>query len=161
MANIDRIEKSVVLHAPLDRVWRAIADATEFGRWFGVRVDGPFVAGSVVNAEMTGTLIDEAVAAEQCAHPHGPFPLQIVSVQPRRQLAFRWNPLPGTEFAELFTLVEFTLSETADGVRLTVVESGFDALPAGPRRSAWTDNDRGWTIQLDLVGRYVTDPAWA
>ncbi|WP_406817906.1 hypothetical protein [Mycobacterium sp. M23085] len=25
-------------------MWRAIRDAEEFGRWFGVRFDGPFVA---------------------------------------------------------------------------------------------------------------------
>jgi uncharacterized protein YndB with AHSA1/START domain len=40
----DRIEKQVVLRAPMDRVWRAISDSQEFGRWFGVRIDGPFVA---------------------------------------------------------------------------------------------------------------------
>jgi uncharacterized protein YndB with AHSA1/START domain len=32
--NIDRIEKQVVLRAPLDRVWRAISDSQEFGQWF-------------------------------------------------------------------------------------------------------------------------------
>ena len=42
----DRIEKHVVLRAPLDRVWRAVSDSREFGLWFGVRVDGPFVAGT-------------------------------------------------------------------------------------------------------------------
>jgi uncharacterized protein YndB with AHSA1/START domain len=31
----DRIEKEVFLRARLDRVWRAISDADEFGRWFG------------------------------------------------------------------------------------------------------------------------------
>jgi uncharacterized protein YndB with AHSA1/START domain len=40
----DRIEKRVMLRASLDRVWRAISDSEEFGRWFGVRFDGPFVA---------------------------------------------------------------------------------------------------------------------
>lgn len=42
----DRIEKSAVLRAPLDRVWRAISDSEQFGTWFGMRVDGPFAAGS-------------------------------------------------------------------------------------------------------------------
>ena len=43
-----KIEKQVVLRAPLERVWRAISDSQEFGRWFGVSIDGPFVAGRSV-----------------------------------------------------------------------------------------------------------------
>jgi len=42
----DRIEKKVLLRAPLDRVWRAISDAKEFGAWFGVAFDGLFAAGA-------------------------------------------------------------------------------------------------------------------
>jgi len=55
----DRIEKEVVLRAPLERVWRAISDADEFGRWFGVRFDGPFVAGTSVTGVITPTTVDE------------------------------------------------------------------------------------------------------
>ena len=44
-ASTDRIEKTVLLRAPLARVWRAVSDAKEFGTWFGVEFDGPFVAG--------------------------------------------------------------------------------------------------------------------
>ena len=46
--NPDRIEKEVLLKAPLDRVWRAISHADEFGQWFGVRFDGPFEPGASV-----------------------------------------------------------------------------------------------------------------
>ena len=58
----DRIEKQVVLRAPLDRVWRAISDSGQFGQWFGVRIDGPFVAGASVTATITPTTVDEEVA---------------------------------------------------------------------------------------------------
>ena len=61
----DRIEKEVVLRAPLERVWRAISDADEFGRWFGVRFDGPFVAGATVTGVITPTEVDEEVAKMQ------------------------------------------------------------------------------------------------
>jgi uncharacterized protein YndB with AHSA1/START domain len=40
-----RIEKTIVLKATLERVWRAISDSACFGMWFGVEIDGPFVAG--------------------------------------------------------------------------------------------------------------------
>ena len=64
----DRIEMEVVLRAPLERVWRAISDADEFGRWFGVRFDAPFVAGTSVTGVITPTTVDNQVAAAQEQH---------------------------------------------------------------------------------------------
>ncbi|MDT5224415.1 MAG: hypothetical protein QOG19_1822, partial [Mycobacterium sp.] len=63
--NTDRIEKQVLLRAPLERVWQAITDAEQFGRWFGVRFDGPFVPGGSVTAAMTPTTVDDDVAKRQ------------------------------------------------------------------------------------------------
>lgn len=67
----------------------------------------------------------------------------------------------GEQFADLTTLVEFTLSEVDDGVLLQIVESGFDALPADRRAGAFSDNSQGWAEQLKLIGRYVTAAQWA
>lgn len=156
----DRIEKSAVLRAPLDRVWAAIADSEKFGAWFGMKVAGPFVAGTTVDAVMTGTAVDEEIAAEQRAYEGVGFPLQIVAVEPKTRFAFRWNPLSEPEFAGLTTLVEFTLREVDGGVLLDIVESGFDALPPDRRDAAFADNSGGWAAQLDLIGRYVTEPQW-
>ena len=64
----DRIEKETFLRAPLARVWRAISDADEFGQWFGVRFDGPFVAGTSVTGVITPTTVDEEVARRQEPH---------------------------------------------------------------------------------------------
>src|SRR3569833_90045 len=47
----DRIEKKMLLRAPLDRVWGAISEAKQFGSWFGVRFDGEFAAGAGVHGE--------------------------------------------------------------------------------------------------------------
>jgi uncharacterized protein YndB with AHSA1/START domain len=41
----DRVEKTIELRAPVSRVWRALTDHVEFGAWFRVRLDGPFVPG--------------------------------------------------------------------------------------------------------------------
>ena len=153
--SIDRIEKQALLKAPLDRVWRAISDSAAFGTWFGMSIDGPFVAGTTVAGVMTPTAVDDAVAERQRPHAGGAAPLQIVAVEPRRRLAFRWNPVPGPEYSHLTTLVEFTLTETADGVILDIVESGFDAIPDEARRSAFDANSEGWSIQAELVGKYL------
>jgi uncharacterized protein YndB with AHSA1/START domain len=157
----DRIEKRVLLRAPLDRVWRAISDAEEFGRWFGVRFEGPFVAGSSVTAAIAPTTVDHEVAKRQEAHAGVKSTWQIVAVEPRRRFAYRWHPFavdPGIDYdREPTTLVEFTLSETPDGVLLTITESGFDAIPAARRSASFEANAEGWAIQTDLVRRYLED----
>ena len=155
----DRIEKRVVLRASLDRVWRAISDADEFGRWFGVRFDGPFVAGGFVTATITPTTVDDAVAKRQQPHTGVQSSWEIVAVEPRRRFAYRWHPFavdPGVDYAhEPTTLVEFILAETPDGVLLTIVESGFDAIPEARRGASFEANSEGWAIQTDLVRKYL------
>lgn len=157
----DRIEKSAVLHAPLERVWNAVGDSAQFGTWFGMAIDQPFVEGATVTAVMSATEVDDEIAAQQKPYAGAACPLQIVTVDPPKRLAFRWNPLPDPEFADVTTLVEFTLTEVDDGVLLEIVESGFDALPASHRTTAFENNSGGWAAQLRLVGRYVTEPQWA
>ena len=151
----------MVLRAPLDRVWRAISDSQEFGRWFGVRVDGPFVAGTSVTATITGTTVDDKVAEMQRPHvgatgkladrrggTAAPIRLSLASVRgrTRRRLRTR-NPS---------TLVEFTLSEAPDGVLLRIVESGFDAIPEARRAIAFEANSEGWAMQTELVRKYLS-----
>lgn len=155
----DRIEKEVVLRAPLDRVWRAISDADEFGRWFGVRFDGPFVEGASVTGVITPTTVDDDVAQAQEQHAGKSDTWQIVAVEPKRRLAFRWHPYavePGTDYSqEPTTLVEFTLTEGNDGVLLRIVESGFDNIPAERRALAFEQNSEGWAKQTELVRKYL------
>ena len=153
----DRIQKQVVLRAPLDRVWRAITDAEQFGHWFGVRFDGPFVAGRPVSATITPTTVDDEVAKRQEPHAGAQSTWQIVAIEPKRRFAYRWQPCAGEPDVDdgPTTLVEFTLAETPDGVLLTITESGFDAIPAARRASSFEANSEGWAMQTDLVRRYL------
>jgi uncharacterized protein YndB with AHSA1/START domain len=156
----DRIEKEVLLRAPLERVWRAISDADEFGQWFGVRFDGPFVPGTSVTGVITPTTVDEDVARAQEPYAGKSDTWHIVAVEPKRRLAFRWHPYgveSGVDYSqEPTTLVEFTLDETADGVHLRIVESGFANIPAERRASAFEANSEGWAAQTELVRKYLT-----
>lgn len=156
-----RIEKRVSLHAPLERVWRAISDAEEFGRWFGVRFDGPFVPGASVAAVITPTTVDDEVAKRQEPHAGVTSTWHIVAVEPPRRFAYRWHPFAVGEDVdydrEPTTLVEFTLSEEPDGVLLTITESGFEDIPEARRPSSFEANAQGWAIQTDLVRRYLEE----
>ena len=102
-----------MLRAPLDRVWRADHDSQEFGQWFGVCIDGPFVAGTSVNATITGTTVDEEVAEMQALDAGAQATWQIVAVEPPRRFAYRWHFFAvdgGVDYGnEPATLVEFTL----------------------------------------------------
>lgn len=153
----DRIEKQVVLRATLDRVWRAISDSGEFGQWFGVRFDGPFVAGASVSATITPTSVDAEVARLQEPHAGNRGTWHIVAIEPQWRFAYRWHPfaMDADVEDEPMTLVEFTLDETPDGVLLTIVESGFDALPLSRRSTAFEANTGGWEHQARLVRKYL------
>jgi uncharacterized protein YndB with AHSA1/START domain len=155
----DRIEKQVLLRAPLSRVWRALTDHTEFGQWFGVRFDAPFRPGASVSGVITPTTMDEEIAKEQKPYAGMRFTIVVDRIEPEKAFSFRWNPYAMDETVdfsnEVKTLVEFTLQETADGVLLKVVESGFNQVPLERRAAAFTANEGGWTMQMTLIRKYV------
>ena len=49
----------------------------------------------------------------------------------------------------------FELEESAGGTTLTVVESGFNRIPAARRAKAFEMNDQGWSGQMKLIEKYV------
>jgi uncharacterized protein YndB with AHSA1/START domain len=155
----DRIEKKVLLHASLKRVWRALADSGEFGSWFGVRFDGGFAPGAAVHGVITPTTVDAAVAKAQEPYAGKRFEIVVEKMEAERLFSFRWHPHavePDFDYsAEPMTLVEFTLEEVKEGVMLTVTESGFDQIPLSRRATAFTANDGGWGMVVGLIAKYV------
>lgn len=155
----DAILKTVVLAAPLERVWAAISDSAQFGRWFGATFEGPFVAGQRVAGRIVPTALDASVAKLQEPYDGAPLDVVVVRVEPMRHLSFRWHPYeaePGEE--QVTTLVEFDLHPVAEGTRLTVTESGFDAVPLARRAQAFAQNEDGWSHQARLIAAYLALP---
>lgn len=146
--NTDRIERSIVLRAPRSRVWNALSDARQFGQWFGVALEGDFVAGQRVQGQITME-----------GYTHLRMDIVVEKLVPERALSWRWHPAaidPGVDYShEPSTLVEFTLEEAQGGTKLTVVESGFDRLPVERRELAFRANDRGWATQLEAIAGHV------
>ena len=145
----DRIEKQIELKAPLSRVWRALTDYREFGEWFRVKLEGPFVEGQV--------------ARGQVLHPgyeHVVWQAVVQRIEPERLFSFTWHPYavdPKVDYStETPTLVEFRLEKSAGGTLLKLTESGFDKIPAGRRSEAFLRNDNGWTAQMKNIESYVT-----
>jgi uncharacterized protein YndB with AHSA1/START domain len=155
----DRIEKKVLLRAPRKRVWRALADSKEFGHWFGMKFDGPFTPGAVVRGVISPSKVNAEVAQAQKAHEGVAFDITIEKMEPERLFSYRWHPgavEPGMDYsAEPMTLVEFVLEETAEGVLLTIRETGFDRIPLARRAKAFTANEGGWTIMVKVIEEYL------
>lgn len=155
----DRIEKQILLRAPIARVFSAISRSEEFGIWFGVAFDGPFVAGRRITGTLRPTKVDTEVAKLQEPFDGMPFDVTVERIEPPRLFSFRWHPHavePGADYSkEPFTLVEFELSEVDGGTRLKITESGFDQVPLERRAKAFTENEGGWEHQTKLVEKYL------
>lgn len=157
--NITQIEKSILLRTSMKRVWRALADPIEFGSWFGMRVEGPFEPGRILRVAIAPTTVDPEVAKLQKPYEGFPFEIRIVRVEPQRVFSFRWtlSEKPLQDYSrEPTTLVEFTVQQERDGVRLTVTESDFEQLPAEHRERLRARNEQGWALQMKLVERYLS-----
>ncbi len=155
----DRIEKQVVLKAPRDRVWAALTDSKQFGAWFGCAMEGPFVAGKTITGRMVPTEVDAEVATMQEPFRGMPIELAVDRIEPKDRFSFRWHPFAiekNFDYAgETMTLVTFELRDVPGGTELRITESGFDKLPADRREKAFMSNEGGWTLQLQLITKYL------
>jgi uncharacterized protein YndB with AHSA1/START domain len=155
----DRIEKNILLHAPLKRVCRALSDSTEFGTWFGMKFESQFAPGAVMRGIIVPTTVDADVAKGQKAYEGLAFEIVVDQMQPERLFSFRWHPgavEPDIDYSvEPTTLVTFALEQAADGVILTVTESGFERIPLERRAKAFAQNERGWSMVVTLIAKYL------
>ena len=144
----DRIEKEVTLDAPRSRVWRALTEVEQFNSWFGVNLAMPFAPGAEVSGQISIR-----------GYEHVKMTIWIEKMEPEHFFSFRWHPYavePGVDYsAEPTTLVSFTLEDAGDGTQLTIVESGFDAIPESRRARAFSMNSSGWNGQAENIRKYL------
>ena len=144
----DRIEKRIVLNAPVSRVWRALTDYREFGEWFRVKLDGPFVVGQVSRGHITYP-----------GYEHLQWEAVVQKMEAERLFSFAWHPYavdPKKDYStETPTLVEFRLEKSETGTLLLLTESGFDKIPADRRADAFRMNEGGWGQQMKNIETYV------
>jgi len=148
MSNL--IEKQIELNAPVSRVWRALTDYREFGEWFRVKLDGPFVAGEISTGHITYP-----------GYEHLKWEAVVQKMEPERLFSFTWHPYavdPKVDYSkEPATLVEFRLEPKDKGTVLYLTESGFDALPKDRRFEAFRMNEDGWTEQMTNIENHLKE----
>lgn len=143
-----RIDKRLEIKAPLASVWRALTDYREFGEWFGVKLDGPFVAGQVSTGRITYP-----------GYEHLKWEAVVQRIEPETYFSYTWHPYaidPAVDYSkEAPTLVEFRLQKASGGTILRVTESGFEKIPAHRLQEALRKNDGGWAEQMKNIEKYV------
>jgi uncharacterized protein YndB with AHSA1/START domain len=147
-----QIEKQIEIAAPVSRVWQALTDSRQFGEWFKVKMDDPFVAGKPASGQIT--------------HPgyeHVRMTIHIQAIEPEKLFSYTWHPYatdPKVDYSkEEPTLVEFRLQPTATGTLLTITESGFENVPSERRAEAFRRNEGGWAQQAKNIQAYVSKAA--
>jgi len=152
MTTTDRIEKRATLKAP-----------------FGFQLEGPFEPGAKIRGTFTGELDEDALIEHQKRLGVKPSKVKlppknavfctVERVDPERYFSFRWVPYGIDAEAdpenEPTTLVELRLEPAPQGTLLTIVESGFDRVPAHRRDRAFRMNEGGWTSQAENLRKYV------
>jgi uncharacterized protein YndB with AHSA1/START domain len=143
-----RIEKHIDLKASPSRVWKALTDHNEFGQWFGVKLEAPFVVGKTVAGKLTYSGFE---------HLH--WAVDVKQMEPERLFSFTWHPyavdVTVDYTKETPTLVAFTLEARSGGTHLVVTESGFEKIPANRRLEAFRMDEEGWIEQLENIAKYV------
>jgi uncharacterized protein YndB with AHSA1/START domain len=146
----NRIEKKIELKAPVSRVWRALTDYREFGEWFRVKLDGPFIPGKTSTGHITWP-----------GYEHLKWEAVVQDMEPEQYFSYTWHPYavdPSADHStETPTLVEFRLEKTATGTLLMVTESGFEDVPSERRLEAFRKNEGGWAQQMKNIEAYVAE----
>jgi uncharacterized protein YndB with AHSA1/START domain len=140
MAFPDRIERTLELAHPPEKVWAAITTAEGLGTWFGNKATIDLRPGG--SAQLTW---DDGGTAN----------LRVERVEEPTVFAFTWHIYGLSEDDPRRTYVEFTLEPIGEATRLTVVESGFAQLSDDAYRAAFDGNTDGWARELGELVDYL------
>ena len=148
VAELSRIDRTIEIDAPPDRVWRALTNADELSAWLQVSIEGDIAPGS----EVWMTSVHPEHAGQR-------FRVRFTEMTAPRRFVWEWHPGavdPSVDYgSEPRTTVTFTLEPSERGTRLSVSETGFDAVSLARRAKVYSDNSQGWLTVLVWLKTYV------
>lgn len=147
-SELTRIDRSIEIRASPERVWRALTNRDERSAWFHVAIEGQIAEGS----EVWMTTTHPGYAGMR-------FQVRFLEMRPPTLFVWEWHPGavdPGIDYAkEPRTRVTSTLMEQSGRTRLSVAETGFDAISLARRAKVYQDNTQGWTEILVWLRDYA------
>jgi uncharacterized protein YndB with AHSA1/START domain len=145
---IGRIDRTIEVDAPPQRVWRALTDPAELSAWFKVTIEGTIAAGTV--AQMTST---------HAGYEGQRFKVWFIELTPPRRMVWQWHPGevdPSFDYtSEARTTVTFELEPSGSGTRVILSETGFDEISLARRAKVFSDNSQGWSEVLTWLQRHA------
>jgi uncharacterized protein YndB with AHSA1/START domain len=140
MAFPDRIERTVQIAQPPEKVWAALTTAEGLSAWFGDEAAIDLRPGGSARMRWaSGATVQ----------------MRVERVEEPAVFGFTWQIYGLPEDDPRRTYVEFTLEPAGPGTRLTVVESGFAQLPPDAYRKAYDANTQGWAGELGELAAYL------
>jgi uncharacterized protein YndB with AHSA1/START domain len=141
----DTIERTIVLPVSRERAWTAITDPKQISEWFQNTWEFELAPGAPIHFDFGEWGIHRG---------------RVETVEPMDRVVYRWThgedpdrTIPIDQVPS--TLMEFRLQDDDGAIRLTVVESGFAALPDELRNDALRNNTQGWEEQMGNISRYL------
>jgi uncharacterized protein YndB with AHSA1/START domain len=148
VAEMSRIDRTIEIQAPPERVWRALTDTRELSAWFQVAIEGDIAPGQ----EVWMTTVHTEHAGQR-------FRARFVEMTPPTRFVWQWYPGevdPNVDYSrEPRTTVTFTLEPSESGTRLSVAETGFNEISLARRAKVYEDNSQGWTVVLVWLLKYA------
>lgn len=132
------VTRSLVIHAPPDKVWQKLTDGASIAIWL---------------TEFRFTTFEPGARFTMPAGDDSP-PGVLVTIEPPHRFAFRWTAEQGHDD---MTLVSFTLEPVAGGTLVTVTESGFEKLDPAIRQAPFERNSRGWGYALEGLAKLAEE----
>lgn len=147
-AEMSRIDRTIDVNAPPDRVWRVLTNAKDLAAWFHVTIDGDIAAG----AEVWMTSMSPEYEGVR-------FLVRFKEMTAERRFVWEWHPGavdPAVDYSrEPWTTVTFTLEPSGRGTRLSVSETGFNEISLARRAKVFKDNSQGWTEVMVWIQKYA------
>ena len=148
VVDLSRIDRTIEIDAPPERVWRALTNAKELGAWFQVEIEGDVAP----NTEVWMTSTHKGYEGQR-------FRVKFTEITPPHRLAWQWHPgevESGVDYSrEPRTTVTFTLEPSGRGTRVRVSETGFDLIGLARREKVYKDNSQGWPEVLQWLRTYA------
>jgi len=145
---LDRIDRTIEVNAPPDRVWRVLTTAKDLSAWFKVNIEGEIAPG----AEVWMTSTSPGYEGQR-------FLVRVTEMTPPRRFAWQWHPGavdPAVDYTrEPWTTVTFTLEPSGAGTRLSVAETGFNDVSLARRAKVFKDNTQGWAEVIVWIQKYA------
>ena len=145
----DFIKRTIIIKAPIGKVWHAISDYEEFGTWFRAKVHTPFKPGAVV-----------ACNSLYPGHEHLSWEMTITEMVPLDRISFTWPAFYGDDIErdaaqDPHLTATFSLEAIGNETRLTLTETGFEQLPPDYAPIAYRMNTGGWDEQMQNISAHV------